>query len=527
MVTTVLRLRYRILGNTLARNPWQLVGFCFGVLWGLSLLGLVVVGMVLLGIRDEAGLTVPIVVIAGSALVVGWVVGPLLIAGMDTTVDAAHLAPLPLSLRQVMLALTGTGLTGIPGLAALVAALATPVLWWHHPAAAVVAVPTALAGVVLAVLSGRLVATLSTGLGSSRRGREIVGTLVLIIVIMIGPIVSGIGAVVGDAADAPQRFTQVAGILGWTPIGAAWAVPAAVAAGSWWEAAAKLIIAVLAIVVVWIAWRRALESAIANPPRQVARQVKPGALGLFGRMPSGGVGATWARSLTAWLKDPRYLRQLIFVPLFPVIFAVSGGIDSPLFLASPIMVALLLAIAGYADISYDGTAFASVISSGIRGWQDRLGRVLGAASVGIPAIVAVSIAVTAVAGAWTMLPAVLGGALGLLLAGYAVSTVSSALLVAPVAAAGDSPFRTVPGQTFLSGLMVFVVMAACGVCAAPSLVPAVIALATGSAVAGYLALALAVVVGVGLIAAGTALGGRLFERTAPDLLARIKAFPTS
>ena len=31
----------------------------------------------------------------------------------------------------------------------------------------------------------------------------------------------------------------------------------------------------------------------------------------------------------------------------------------------------------------------------------------------------------------------------------------------------------------------------------------------------------------GFIAAGTALGGRLFERTAPDLLARIKAFPTS
>ena len=30
-----------------------------------------------------------------------------------------------------------------------------------------------------------------------------------------------------------------------------------------------------------------------------------------------------------------------------------------------------------------------------------------------------------------------------------------------------------------------------------------------------------------VIAAGTALGGRLFERTAPDLLARIKAFPTS
>ena len=35
MVATVLRLRYRILGNTLARSPWQLVGFCFGMLGAL------------------------------------------------------------------------------------------------------------------------------------------------------------------------------------------------------------------------------------------------------------------------------------------------------------------------------------------------------------------------------------------------------------------------------------------------------------------------------------------------------------
>ena len=32
------------------------------------------------------------------------------------------------------------------------------------------------------------------------------------------------------------------------------------------------------------------------------------------------------------------------------------------------------------DISYDGTAFASVLSSGIRGRQDRWGRILGAAN---------------------------------------------------------------------------------------------------------------------------------------------------
>ena len=50
MVATVLKLRYRILGNTLARRPWQLVGFCFGVLGALSTLGLVVAGIIALAV---------------------------------------------------------------------------------------------------------------------------------------------------------------------------------------------------------------------------------------------------------------------------------------------------------------------------------------------------------------------------------------------------------------------------------------------------------------------------------------------
>jgi ABC-2 type transport system permease protein len=48
-----------------------------------------------------------------------------------------------------------------------------------------------------------------------------------------------------------------------------------------------------------------------------------------------------------------------------------------------VLVAFVLCITGYSDISYDGTAFASVLASGIRGRQDRLGRILGAASVGV------------------------------------------------------------------------------------------------------------------------------------------------
>lgn len=526
MVATVLKLRYRVLGNTLARRPWQLVGFCLGMLGALWMLGLAVAGLVALGFAGDPELSRTLVVLAGSVLIAGWVIGPLLVAGTDTTVDAAQLAPFPFSLRQLMLALAGAGLTGIPGIASTLAAVATAVVWVRWPAAAVIAVPAAVIGVLIAVVASRLVATLSRGLGAGRRGREIIGTVVLGAMIMAGPIVVGILSLIGDGAGGAARVRQVAEVLGWTPLGAAWAVPADVATGQWLPAIARLGIAAATLAVLWLVWARALDASVTAPPRAETRAVKPGALGLFAVMPTGGVGATWARSLTAWLRDPRYLRQLIFVPLFPALFAFTGGVDGFLFSASAVIVAFILAIAGYADISYDGTAFAAVLSTGVRGRADRWGRVLGAASVGVPAVVVVAVVTAALGGAWAQLPAVLGAALGLLLVGYGVSAVSSALLVVPVASAGDSPFKSVPGQTFLNGLTVLVVWAACTVLAAPPLVLGVLSVTRSSTAMGLASLAVGVVWGVAVIVAGTVVGGRTLDRTGPDLLARIKAFPT-
>lgn len=526
MVATVLRLRYRVLANNLLRRPWQLVGFCFGVLWALGALVLVVIGMVVLGTTQPLDLIGPVVVLGGSLLLVGWLLGPLLVAGLDPTVDAVRLAPFPLRRGQIMAALAASGLAGIPGIVTVLAALATLLLWMRWPGALVVALPGVILGVLSCVVATQLMSAVSSAGGGSRRGREIIGTVVLVVLILAGPITTGIISLLSRAAtDLATQFATAASILGWSPIGAAWAAPVAVAGGAWGEGAAKLLIAAATLAGLLWAWARALDGGTTSSAK-TARVVRSGSLGLFGRMPTGGVGATWARSLTAWLRDPRYLRQLLVVPLFPVLFAFTGGTDSWLFGASAVLAALILSIAGYADISYDGTAFASVLATGVRGRDDRLGRLLGAASVGIPLLLVVAIVTTALTDGWERLPAILGGALGLLLAGYAVTAVSSALIVVPVAAPGDSPFRTVPGQTFLNGLLVFVVWGACLVLATPALILTGIATATASAPLGWTALAVGAIGGVGLIVAGVFLGGRTLDRNGPTLLARIRAFPT-
>ena len=523
MVATVLRLRFRALGNTLARSPWQLVGFCFGILGALWAVGLVVAVVVLLNFSD-----LPTVrwsaVLGGSLLVLGWVIGPVLLAGFNMTVDAARLAPFPMTLRQVMTTLAAVGITGVPGIATSVAALVTVGLWVRWPLAAVAAVPCVLLALLTCVVASRLVATLSGGRG--RRWQELVGTALLIVVILAGPILSGLIALLDRAVDLGERLAQFADVLAWTPIGAAWAVPGDVAAAEWLTATARFAIAVATPAVLWVVWRRVLRASVSSP-RRAARAVKAGRIGLFGLMPTGGTGATWARSLTAWVRDPRYLRQLIVVPLLPIVFAFAGGVEGPLFTASALIVALILAFVGYTDVSYDGTAFATVLATGIRGRADRLGRVLAAACVLVPLVVVLALVVALLSGAPEHLPAVLGGSLGLLLAGFGVTAVSSAMIATPVPAPGDSPFKSVPGQTFVNALLVFVVVTACMVVASPPLVIAVISMLTGDALLGVVALAVGLGYGLALVGVGVVVGGRIFDRRGPELLMSIKEFATS
>ncbi|MDQ1126951.1 ABC-2 type transport system permease protein [Microbacterium sp. SORGH_AS 505] len=527
MVATVLKLRYRALFNTLARRPWQLVGFIAGALWGIGILISVTAGIVSLSLAGSLDASAAVSIIGGSALVLGWVVGPIVVAGMDTAIDARRLAPYPFSRRQTMLALAGTAATGIPGVVSTLVALISVILWARWPLAALAGIPAALIGVAICVVASRLVAELSGGVGGNRRGRELIGTLVLVVVMLAGPITTGILSLLdGGDGSLGERLGAAAAILPWTPLGAAWAVAPALAAGEGLLALARLAIALAALAALWWAWSRAIAGATASPARQSSRQVAAGKLGLFGVMPTGGVGATWARSLNAWLRDPRYLRQLLVVPIFPILFAFVSGVDGFLFAASPVLVAFVLAIACYSDISYDGTAYATVLATGVRGRDDRLGRLLGAACLGIPLVVVLTVATSVLSADAGRLPLVLGTALGVLLTGYGVSAVTSAMIISPVAAPGDSPFKSVPGQTFVGGLLVFVVWAVIAVLSLPVLFLAVTGMVQGPAAWGLPTLATGVVVGGGIAALGVHLGGRTFDRSGPELLERIRALPS-
>ncbi|WP_203580965.1 hypothetical protein [Microbacterium hibisci] len=521
MVATLLRLRFRVLGNQLARSPWQLVGFIFGALYGVLVLAGIVAALVLLGFSDLR-LAGTVIVGAGSLVTLGWALIPLVAFGVDTTLDPERLVVFPMSTSRMMVALTVVAVCGIPGIITSAAALATLATWAHWPLAIgawLVSTPLA---VLTAVVASRAVSTIAAGVGSGRRFREIVGILVFVPLILAGPIIIGFFSGVAVNADT---LAQLVPFLGWTPLGAAWAVPADAAAGDLAAAAAKLVIAVVTLAALWLLWRASLARSLARPRLTSAAAVRPGSLGWFGRVPTGPAGAIFARSLTYWTRDPRYLRQLIAVPLVPVLlwfYARGGDPLVALAFAAPI-IAFIIGIVVYADISYDGTAYGTELATGAPGRADRIGRVLGAAALAVPLVVLAAILPFAFAGDWSQFPGVLGMALGILLTCYGVCAVTSAQLVVPVAGSGDNPFKRVPGTTFLQGLAFFGIWLVALALSAPAIILGLIAFFTQNAPLSGVACAVGVVLGLAVLVGGILLGGRMLDGTGPVLLARLKA----
>lgn len=520
MVATLLRLRFLVLGNSLKRSPWQLVAVIIGGLYGLGVLVGIVIGLIALSFApQEVARTV--VVLGGSATVLGWILIPLLLSGMDQTLDPAKLVNFPIPLNQLVLGLLVCGVLGIPGIITMIASLATALTWWKFPVAAVIALVCAVVGVLICVTGSRAISTLATGLASGRRFREISGILIFIPLILLGPILAG---TVGAISQTGQAIFGFADVMAWTPLGSVWAVPSEIAAGNYWQAAVKFLIGIATVAAFLWLWRRSLATVLVTPPRAGTRKATNGKMSFFNFFPGTPRGAVAARSLIYWFRDPRYARSLIVIPLLPVLIffnASTTGLTGMVNAMAPI-VAVLLSIGIYADLSYDGTAYATHMSSSLRGVDDRAGRVIAAATFSVPVVVVLAVASAWFTGAWGQLPAILGISMGILLTGFGISSVVSAKVIFPVPAPGDNPFKSPPGAGFTSALALFAAWGILFVLVLPELVVGIIAIVTGAVWLGIIGLVLGLGLGALFLVIGIRMGGTQLDRYSPELMVRLQ-----
>jgi ABC-2 type transport system permease protein len=520
VVAALLSLRFRVLANTLNRNVLQLLAVIFGGLQTVIIVAIAIAGLAVLVIYPQP-VQQATVVIGGVAVTLGWFLIPLIATGIEPTLDPLKLSAFPLSVTKLMVAMTLVGATWIPGIATLIVSISTALTWRQTPGAAWAAVGCGVVATLMCIVGSRMTASLSANLVAGRRRRDRVAVVLVGALVLLGPI--ALAVVLGLRSDAP--FPATADVLAFTPFGAIWSVPGQLAAEHPAAALGSLVIALATLALMLVIWRASLLATFRYRGGGAGRsQVAAGRLGLFAAVPATPVGAIGARSLIYWMRDARLARQLVLVPVMPALLILLGSlvhVSWTEYLAPPI-VAGLLPLTLFAVISYDGTAFALHLSTGVRGIDDRIGRAAAMLAFALPALVIVSLVSLGIVGGWADLPAVFGISLGVLLSGLAAVSVSSASIVVPVARSGRNPFTAQAGSGMTSLAASYAVTGVTFALAVPELALGIAALIIHSALLGWLALAVGVLWGAGALVIGVRVGGRILDRTGPALLARMR-----
>ena len=568
MVATLVKLKWRLTLNALTKNVWAIIGTVFGALYGVGALAMVLAGAVGLGLKADADVIMLVLGALGALLVAGWAVVPLLITGLDSTLDPRAMAAWAAPSRGLALGLLAAGAVGIPGCITAAVCL-IPVLTWllaGQLAAALLALLCAPAALATCVLLSRIIVT-AAGISSSRRGRETTAIIAFVAFMVCTQLPNLIPRLLGDdPTDILQPLGTLARVMGLSPFGWAFAAPGVMATGSVPAALALAIGAWILPVILLPLWQRVVNKAMTSPGTSHTRtrayaadgagsdaqhrglpDVLPWARRLSAALPAP-AAAVAARSLRYWRTDPRYLVQFVSVLILPVVLVLGPALNSSRFVvyvngqrvetsfalghaptALLFMAPALAVFMGWAlhdDLGMDSTALWSHLSAGISGAHDRLGRVVGAAVWQAPVMLVVDVFMVVWTGRWEALPAVTGACLALYGSALAWSCLASVLLPYETLAPGDSPMRSrTSGTAFLAALIqmaaILLLLAVCS----PVLGAAIYGVVQAAPVWEWTALVAGVVWCGLLLWGGVVVGGRALDRRGPQVLAMIRTWP--
>ncbi|EYT52985.1 hypothetical protein H490_0111285 [Leucobacter sp. UCD-THU] len=387
--------------------------------------------------------------------------------------------------------------------------------------------PVALAlAAILALCSARVVSAVSKLLAGARNAGSI-RTVGVVLLIAFLP-VAVFAAATAFGAEGSVAATSAAEAAGWTPFGAPFAALALAAAGDVDGALLHLAVAAAAILVLLAVWFPLVRFANQHVDRPVAPDAARAGLGWFERFAARPAQVIAARELTYWARDPRYRVALFAIPIAPVVmliaFAVAGADLRPLALVPLPVILLLLGWSQHNDVSMDSTAIWEHVASGIRGRADRAGRLAPVLMIGLPlALIGSSITVT-ILGEWRVLPAVIGMNVSVLLVACAVSSVFSVLMPYPATRPGDSPFSQPQWSGSGSGLAQTLSMVLALLLAVPPLWYAISAILDVEFASNMWALGFGLGYGAVVLLLGVFIGGWLFDRSGPELIAVTQVF---
>lgn len=520
MVSHLIRLRYRLMWNGFRRSTGTTIGAIVSALGFLYIIALAYISGIFVAFApieevpySERG---AVFVFLGVGALIAWVVGPIVFSARNVFTDAKNFLVYGIPNRQFIPGVLIGALVAPTGVGTFVVLLVGAIIWGANIGGIIMGIVAALLGTIICILAMHIVVGLLTNIISRRAVRDAIQMIVLIPLMLAGFIMF-------QAIETFQEFWEVlpeiANGIAFTPAGFL-AMPWFAAQGQWGITLLHLAVMLAYIVGGLWAFHAIINKATATAGGTQERERKTTGLGILGKANSP-MKAIWARSLLSWFKDPRYAASLVVVGVF-IVFGVleSTVVETNEFQfftkILPALIAYLLAFSISADLSYDSTGFSLHVTTGVRGIDDRLGRVFALLTWALPLVILLTAAMVFATGSTEQLAAWMGLSLGVLLTGTALSAVMSARYIYPVPPPGASIMAQPEGGMGRIMLVQTGGMLAQLIISLPVIVPAVIALLLQSQVWGIITLMVGVLYGAGMLWAGIKLGAKWYERALPE-----------
>jgi ABC-2 type transport system permease protein len=395
----LVQLKLRLLANALHSSTQAKVTFILSTI----VAGLVAAGTFAgLAVLRGNSASVDLTTVVFTVFAFGWLILPLLVFGLDGTLDPATLAPFPLRIRPLAVGLLAASAAGAWPLANLIGLLGVTVGLARGGLGLLIALLAVLLEVLFCITLARFVTAAMAGLLRSRRGKDFAALLIIPIFALYEIFTQLVPKLTAEGKLTPASFAGVDVWMRWIPPGLA--AHAIQDASTGHPGTALLRLALLAAVVVVLGglWIRSLDHGLVTADASTQASAVRGTALPFGRF---GLSGTVAARF--WLYQRREPSSLIYWGITAVVMiavsirtiTTSGYLGALLF--SSVLGAALMGALHANAIGLSGPGF-GLEAMGLAGRPALrsyfYGQDVAVAMIAVPLLTVISFGLAAVAG---------------------------------------------------------------------------------------------------------------------------------
>ncbi|MFG1941957.1 hypothetical protein [Nonomuraea sp. NPDC048826] len=507
-------LKLRLLSGNLRGDLARKLGFVLTLVAAVFTAGL---GFLLMSLVRFAppDVAADIVIVVFTLFLVSWMIVPLLVFGLDDTLDPARLALFPLPTGRMAVGMFTASATGVWPLASLIITVGALAGLASGIGGLLIGVLAVLLQFALCLVASRLVTTSLSGALRSRRGRDVLA-------------VAAIGAVLlfqlpnlllnSDLGNPMALLHSTAGVLRWTPPGMA---AHAIADGGLLGLGELVVVALVVVAAAWL-WIKALNRALVTPDQSnEAASVRRDSGFVDRLLPDGPLAAVVTKELKYIRREPRYRVVWFTAVVVTAVLALSfSRVDGPTGPGVPIVLTatggLMVALQLVNAFGIDGRSLwmNAVAIGSERGLSvDLAGRHLANAMIAAPMLVVIAVATGLLTGSPEGIVWAVFAGLGSLGIGLGVGSVTSVLIPYTIPERLNAFTGAAPGQGGQALASSMGAMVGISLLTLPFLVPMLFGLLWVCALAPFYGLAAEVY--------GRRLGARIGFARMPEVLAAV------